>query len=281
MKMSSMLFCALCGVLTVGQAAAQSGHDAFNKPFPAFKVIGNIYYVGTDDLGSYLVTTPEGNILINSDFEDTVPQIRASVEKLGFKFTDTKILLGSHAHGDHMEGDARVKELTAAQVMVMEQDIPAISRMTPGGKPHPIDKVLHDGDEVKLGGTTLVAHLTPGHTKGCTSWTMKVQDGGKIYNVVILGSIGVNPGYVLVNNKDYPEIASDYVKGFKVLRSLPVDVFLASHARFFNMQDKYAKLNKGGPNPFIDPAGYKAHLELQEKNFLAKLDEQKKATAAK
>jgi metallo-beta-lactamase class B len=257
--------------------AQGGGHEAFNKPFPAYKVIGNIYFVGTDDLGSFLITTPEGNILINSDFDDTVPQIRASVEKLGFKFTDIKILLGSHAHGDHMEGDARVKELTGAQVMVMEQDVPAISRMTPGNKPHPIDRVLHDGDEVKLGGTTLVAHLTPGHTKGCTTWTMKVEDNGKSYNVVILGSIGVNPGYVLVNNKDYPQIADDYVKGFKVLRSLPCDVFLGSHGRFYGMQEKYAKLQKGGPNPFIDPAAYKAHLDLQEKNYRAKLEEQQKA----
>jgi metallo-beta-lactamase class B len=257
---------------------AQGGHDAFNKPFPAFKVIGNVYYVGTDDLGSFLITTPEGNILINSDFEDTVPQIRASVEKLGFKFTDIKILLGSHAHGDHMEGDARVKEMTGAQVMVMEQDVPAISKMTPGNKPHPIDRVLHDGDEVKLGGTTLVAHLTPGHTKGCTTWTMKANEDGKSYNVVILGSIGVNPGYVLVGNKDYPQIADDYVKGFKVLRSLPCDVFLASHARFYDLQTKYAKLEKGGgPNPFIDPVGYKAHLDLQEKNFKEKLAEQQTA----
>jgi metallo-beta-lactamase class B len=257
--------------------AQATGHEAFNKPFPAYKVIGNIYFVGTDDLGSFLITTPDGNILINSDFDDTVPQIRASVEKLGFKFTDIKILLGSHAHGDHMEGDARVKELTGAQVMVMEQDIPAISRMTPGNKPHPIDRVLHDGDEVKLGGTTLVAHLTPGHTKGCTTWTMKAEENGKSYNVVILGSIGVNPGYVLVNNKDYPQIADDYIKGFKVLRSLPCDIFLGSHGRFYGMQEKYAKLQKGGSNPFIDPAGYKAHLDLQEKNFRAKLEEQQKA----
>jgi len=257
--------------------AQATGHEAFNKPFPAYKVIGNIYFVGTDNLGSFLITTPDGNILINSDFDDTVPQIRASVEKLGFKFTDTKILLGSHAHGDHMEGDARVKELTGAQVMVMEQDIPAISRMTPGNKPHPIDRVLHDGDEVKLGGTTLVAHLTPGHTKGCTTWTMKVEENGKSYNVVILGSIGVNPGYVLVNNKDYPQIADDYIRGFKVLRSLPCDIFLASHGSFYGMQEKYAKLLKGGPNPFIDPAGYKAHLDSQEMNFHAKLEEQQKA----
>jgi metallo-beta-lactamase class B len=265
----------LLGALSAAPILAQ-GHEV-NKPFPAYKVIGNIYFVGTDDLGSFLITTTAGNILINSDFDDTVPQIRASVEKLGFKFSDTKILLGSHAHGDHMDGDARVKEMTGAQVMVMEQDVPAISKMTPGNKPHPIDRVLHDGDEVKLGSTTLVAHLTPGHTKGCTTWTMKTEENGKSYNVVILGSIGVNPGYVLVNNKDYPQIAEDYVRGFKVLRSLPCDVFLGSHGRFYDMQAKYAKLEKGGPNPFIDPAGYKAHLDLQEKNFRAKLEEQQRA----
>jgi metallo-beta-lactamase class B len=275
MRAYKILACLLLSALPL--LAQGSGHEAFNKPFPAYKVIGNIYFVGTDDLGSFLITTPEGNILINSDFDDTVPQIRASVEKLGLKFTDTKILLGSHAHGDHMEGDARVKELTGAQVMVMEQDVPAISRMTPGNKPHPIDRVLHDGDEVKLGGTTLVAHLTPGHTKGCTTWTLKTQENGKSYNVVILGSIGVNPGYALVGNKDYPQVADDYVRGFKVLRSLPCDVFLGSHGRFYGMQEKYAKLGNGGPNPFIDPAGYKAHLDLQEMNFKAKLAEQQQA----
>ncbi len=270
----SILLCAAAGV-----AQAQNAQDAFNKPFPPYKVMGNIYFVGTEDLGSFLITTPEGHILINSDFESTVPQIRASVEKLGFKFTDIKILLGSHAHGDHMEGDSLVKEMTAAQVVVMDQDVPAISRMTPHGKPHPIDRVIHDGDEVKLGGTTLVAHLTPGHTKGCTTWTLKVQDGGKTHNVVILGSIGVNANYILVNNKDYPQIADDYVRGFKALRALPCDVFLGSHGRFYGMTEKYAKMKDGGPNPFIDPAGYRAHLDLQEKNFKAKLAEQQTAAA--
>src|SRR5579872_1896263 len=134
-----------------------------NKPFPAHHVIANVYFVGTADLGSYLITTPEGHILINTDYESTVPAIRASVEKLGFKFTDIKIILGSHAHGDHMEGDAMVKELTAARVMAMEQDVPALKKMMPVGKPHPVDRVLHDGDEVKLGATTLTAHLTAGH----------------------------------------------------------------------------------------------------------------------
>ena len=275
---SSLLFVA---VLLAGpgasRMAAQDPHAAFNKPFPPFKVMDNIYFVGTEDLGSFLITTPAGHILINSDFETTVPQIRASVEKLGFKFTDIKILLGSHAHGDHMEADALVKELTGAQVVVMDQDVPALSRMTPQGKPHPMDRVIHDGEEVKLGGVTLVAHLTPGHTKGCTTWTLKAQDKGKTYNVLILGSIGVNPGYILVNNKDYPQIADDYVRGFKVLRALPCDVFLGSHSRFYSMTEKYAKLKDGGPNPFIDPAGYRAHLDLQEKNFKEKLAEQQAA----
>ena len=275
--MKQTLFASL--LLAAAAVQAQNAQDAFNKPFPPYKVMANIYFVGTEDLGSFLITTPAGHILINSDFESTVPQIRASVEKLGFKFTDIKILLGSHAHGDHMEGDALVKEMTAAQVMVMDQDVPQLSRMTPHGKPHPIDRVIHDGEEVKLGGTTLVAHLTPGHTKGCTSWTLKAQENGKTYDVIVLGSIGVNANYILVNNKDYPQISDDYVRGFKVLRSLPVDVFLASHGRFNGMPEKYAKMKDGGPNPFIDPAGYRAHLDLQEKNYKAKLAEQQ--TAAK
>jgi metallo-beta-lactamase class B len=280
MKPTAKVFSSLLFIgLGAARLAGQDPHAAFNKPFPPFKVMDNIYFVGTEDLGSFLITTPAGHILINSDFENTVPQIRAGVEKLGFKFTDIKILLGSHAHGDHMEGDALVKELTGAQVVVMEQDVPALSRMTPNGKPHPMDRVIHDGEEVKLGGVTLVAHLTPGHTKGCTTWTLKAQDKGKTYNVVILGSIGVNPGYILVNNKDYPQIADDYVRGFKVLRALPCDVFLGSHSRFYGMPEKYAKLKDGGPNPFIDPSGYRAHLDLQEKNFKEKLAEQQQAAA--
>ncbi|HVQ15981.1 MAG TPA: subclass B3 metallo-beta-lactamase [Vicinamibacterales bacterium] len=266
----------LVGLVAV-DTRAQNQQTDWNKPFPPHKVIGNVYYVGSEQLASFLITTPDGHILVNSSFETTVPVIRAAVEKLGFKFTDIKILLGSHAHGDHMQGDALIKELTGAQVMAMEQDVPALRSMRSGGKEHPIDRVLKDGDEVKLGGTTLVAHLTAGHTKGCTTWTLRVQDGAMPYNVAILGSIGVNPGYVLVNNKDYPDIAADYVKSFKTLRSLPVDVFLGAHGSFYGMTDKYAQLGKASRNPFIDPDGFKAHLDRQEKNFQARLDEQKNA----
>jgi metallo-beta-lactamase class B len=248
----------------------------WNKPFPPHRIVGNVYYVGTEQLASFLITTPQGHILINSGFESTVPAIRAAVAKLGFPFSDIKILLGSHAHGDHMEGDALVREMTGAQVMAMEQDVPALRNMRPGGKAHPIQRILHDGEEVKLGTTTLVAHLTPGHTKGCTTWTLKTQEGARSYDVVILGSIGVNPGYVLVGNKDYPEIADDYVRSFKTLRSLPVDVFLGAHGSFYELQAKYDRFQKGVLNPFVDPQGYQAHLDRQEKNFQARLAEQQK-----
>ena len=254
---------------------AKQGKTDWNAPFPAHKVIGNVYFVGSAELASFLITTPEGDILINSDFEATVPVIRASVEKLGFKFTDIKILLGSHAHGDHMEGDALVKELSGARVMAMEQDVPLLRKMTPGNKPHPIDRILKDGDEVKLGGTTLVAHLTAGHTPGCTTWTMKAIENGKSYNVLIVCSVGINPGYVLVNNKDYPSIADDYAHSFKVLRTMPVDVFLGAHGSFYGLQAKYLKLQQGGMNPFIDPAGFKAYLDEKEKAFTTELAAQK------
>jgi metallo-beta-lactamase class B len=259
-------------LMMIGSAFAQA--IDWNKPFPAHKIIGNVYFVGSEQLGSFLITTPEGHILINSDYEETVPVIRAAVEKLGFKFTDIKILLGSHAHPDHMTGDALVKQLTGATVMAMEQDVPALNNIKPGGKPHPIDRVLHDGDTVALGGTTLTAHLTPGHTKGCTTWTLKTTEGGKPYDVVVVGSVSLNAA-LLVNNPNYPNIQDDFIKSFKVLRSLPADVFVGSHNGFYQMTQKYARLETGGPNPFIDPAGYKTLIDSSEKAFYARVDELK------
>jgi len=252
--------------------------EQMNVQYPPHRIVGNLYYVGTPVLGSFLISTPEGLILINSSYEATVPAIRKSVEDLGFRFSDVKILLGSHAHGDHMEGDALVKELTGARVMAMDQDLPALRAMTPGNKPHPIDRVLRDGDEVTLGGTTLVAHLTPGHTRGCTTWTLKVNDGGKSYDVVIVGSVGVNPGFILVNNKQTPQIADEYRRSFAVLRSLPCDIPLGSHPAMYGMAAKYAKLGKG-PNPFVDPQGYQAEIDLQERIFRTELERQQKAAA--
>ena len=244
--------------------------------FPPHKVIGNLYYVGTRSLGSFLVTTPQGHILINTSYERTVPVIKASVEKLGFKFTDIRIILGSHAHGDHMEGDALAKELSAAQVMALQEDVPALQKMMPGGKTHPMDRVLKDGEQVKLGGMTLTAHLTPGHTKGCTTWEFFVEESGNKYNVAIIGSVGVNPGMKLVANADYPTISDDFKKAFRVLRGLKVDVPLGSHPGMYNLAEKYPQIGKG-PNPFIDPAGYTAELDTVEGVFKGALEEQIKA----
>jgi len=266
-------------------------------PFTPHKVIGNIYYVGTRSLASFLITTTEGHILINTNYEAGVPGLKDSVEKLGFKFGDIKIILGSHAHGDHMEGDALVKEMTGAQVQAMAEDVPALERMRPGGKPHPIDRILHDGDRVILGGTTLVARLTPGHTKGCTTWTTTIQEDGRPRSVVIVGSMGSNPGFQFVNNKDNPSIADEYKQGFRVLRSLKPDVPLASHPAMYGMAAKFARigtgsasarsasarprrsLGEGGPNPFVDPAGYTTELDAVEGLFLQVLAAQEKAAA--
>ena len=249
-----------------------------DKPFPPHKVIGNIYYVGTDLHCAFLITTPEGHILINSTYERTVPIVQKAIEQLGFKFQDVKIVLGSHAHVDHMEGDALVKQLTGAQVMAMDRDIPALERMRPGAKPHPIDRVLHHLDKVSLGGVTLTAHLTPGHTEGSTTWVLKAQEGGKTYDVTIMCGLGAANAR-LVNNKDYPKIVDDFVASYKYSRTLPCDVPLGSHPDHYLMEEKYAKIGKG-PNPFIDPKGCARQLDKWETEFRSKLEEQKKAAGA-
>jgi metallo-beta-lactamase class B len=245
---------------------AQANPD-WHRPFPAFKIAGNLYYVGTADLAVYLINTPQGNILINSDFAEDVPLIHKSIEGLGFKYGDTKILLISHAHSDHDEGVGLIKRETGARLMVMDADVPAVESTAPGRPGAHVDRVLHDADTVELGGSRLTAHLTPGHTKGCTTWTMQVHEGARTLNAVIIGSPNVNPGYVLVGNKDYPQIAQDYVKTFKVLKGLPCDLFLGAHGAYFGMKAKYEKAKAGETNPLIDPEGYKAYVAEREATF--------------
>jgi metallo-beta-lactamase class B len=247
--------------------------DDQTAQFPPHKIVGNLYYVGTKSLSSFLVATPQGHVLINSNYERNVPTIQKSVEQLGFRFSDVKIVIGSHAHGDHQEGDALVKQLTGAQVMAMAEDVAALRAMKPGGKEHPVDKILHDGESVTIGGTTLVAHLTPGHTRGNTTWTLKAQEEGKTYDVVIIGSFGTNPGFRLVDNPTVPGIVEEFNRTFKTARSLPCDVPLGSHPGMFNMEAKHARLGKGA-NPYIDPEGYKLEVDIAEAMFRAVLQEQ-------
>jgi metallo-beta-lactamase class B len=268
--------------------AATPNSPDWTEPFPPHHIAGNIYYVGTRGLASFLITTPNGHILINSDLESTVPMIRDNIEKLGFHFSDVKILLISHAHFDHAAGSALIKKMTGAKYMVMDADVAEVES---GGKTDfqygdspdaqfpstNVDRVLHDGGEVKLGGTVLVAHLTPGHTRGCTTWTMKVKaaDGGKTLDVVIVGSPNVNAGYKLVNNAVYPKIAQDYETMFKVLKALPCDIFLGAHGDYYGMESKFARLKPGGVNPFVDPEGYKSYVAEREQAFREELKKQK------
>jgi metallo-beta-lactamase class B len=254
--------------------SAQANPD-WHAAFPAFKIAGNLYYVGTADLAVYLVRTPQGNILINSDFPEDVPTVRKSIEQLGFKYADTKILLISHAHGDHDGGIGVMKKDTGARLMVMDGDVAEVQSTAAGRPGAHVDRVLHDGDTVELGGATLTAHLTPGHTKGCTTWTMRVDERGRALNAVIIGSPNVNAGYVLVGNKNYPTIASDYEKTFKVLKSLPVDLFLGAHGAYFGMKAKYESMKSSGGNPFIDPTGYAAYVAERESAFRKEWERQK------
>jgi metallo-beta-lactamase class B len=251
-------------------ARNMGGPEDQTTAFTPHRVIGNIYYVGTKTLSSFLVVTPEGNILIDSTYERNVPVIEKSVADLGFKLSDVKVLLGNHAHGDHQEGDALVKEKTGAQVMAMAEDVPALKAMKPGGKEHPIDRVLHDGDTVTLGGTTLVAHLTPGHTRGCTTWTTTAQENGKTYNVMF--GCSLRPPAVIT-----PEIAAELERAFKTVRALPCDVQLGDHGAQYAMLEKFAKVKEGGPNPFIDPASCTLEADVEEAMFHALLAEQQAA----
>lgn len=264
-------------IASVGQ------QEAWYQPFPAHKVVGNVYYVGSKDLASYLITTSEGHILINTGFEETVPLIRGAVESLGYKMNEIKIILGSHAHSDHMAGHALAREMTGAQVFVMRGDAEVIESGGQGQylyedsrwQPCKVDRVLEDQDEVKLGDVTLVAHRTAGHTRGCTTFTWQVSEDGHDYQVVVIGSPNVNPGYQLVENKTYPEIVADYDRTFKFLKDQPCDIFLGAHGAYYGMLEKYDRQEKEGGNPFIDPDGYQAYVKNREQAYLDELKKQK------
>ena len=274
--MSAATFCLL-------SLAWTADPSPYYEPYPAHRVIDNVYYVGSKDLACYLITTPEGHFLINTGFEETVPLIRAGVESLGFNVTDIKIILGSHAHSDHMAGHARAKELTGAAVYVMRGDDEVIAAGGAGQYFYPdsrwtacpVDRVLEDGDEITLGGETLTAHRTAGHTRGCTTWTWRVNDGARDLEVVVIGSPNVNPGYQLVDNTEYPEIAEDFAHTFEVLNGLTCDVFLGAHGAYYGMLAKHEQAETGSEsNPFIDPNGYKAYVADREQAFRSTLAQQ-------
>jgi len=270
------LLLSLAAPFTV-HAQADAEWRSWNQPVRPFRIIGNIYYVGASDVTSFLIVTPAGDILLDGGFAETAPQIEANIVKLAFKLTDVKFLLNSHAHFDHAGGLAKLKKRTGAQFVAMQGDAQLLaggghgdfyfgSRLT-FPPVHP-DRIIHDRYTLTLGGVTLTAHLTAGHTRGCTTWTMDTQDSGRTLHVVFIGSMSVLPGYRLSDKESYPGIGSDYAKSFRLLQSLPCDVFLASHGSFFDLNGKRAALAKGPrENPFIDPAGYQAYVERAERAY--------------
>lgn len=262
----------------------------WTRPMEPFRIVGNLYYVGTADLTSYLFVTPKGNILLDTGLPENVPQVEANIAKLGFSIKKIKILLNSHAHYDHAGGLSAVKQKTGAKLYASPADAQLMAR---GGLrdfaygdrvPYPpvkADHLLHDGDHVELGGTALTAHFTPGHTKGCTTWTAEISEAGKFYHLVFVCSTSF-PSYKLVNNPAYPNIASDYEHTFSVLQPLPCDIFLGSHGSFFGLDRKAAELKKNpernftqaNPNPFVDPSGYRAYVARSKASFEAELRKQ-------
>ena len=257
--------------------------------FPPFRILGNLYYVGDDDLASYLIVTPKGNILINTGFEFSVPEIRSRVKTVGFRFADIKILLVTHAHSDHAAGMATMKRLTGAKMLAIEQEAPLLES---GGKTDylfgsngwfnavKVDRRFTDGDKIELGGMELTAHLTPGHTKGSTSYTFDIAEDGRTYHVLLANLGTINPGTVLLHNPDYPAIAEDYQRTYEVLRELPCDVFLTSHAGQFGMFAKYRPGTPYNPDAFLDPGIYLRVIDREESAFHRQLEEEQVADQA-
>ena len=265
-------------------AVAEPNPD-WTRPFPAHRVIGNLYYVGTYDLACFLITTPKGNILINTGVDGSVPMIKTSIESLGFKFKDTKILLTTQAHVDHVAGMAEMKRLTGAKLLATDGDAPVLED---GGKsdylwttqeyrfaPVKVDGRIKDGQKIALGGTELTAYSHPGHTRGSASYGLTIAENGRTYRVLIANMGSINPGTVLIGNKKYPQIADDYARTFREQKKLDCDIFLSSHASQYQLHEKWKPAQAYSPDTFLDPAGYKAAVSRAETSYLEWLAKEK------
>jgi metallo-beta-lactamase class B len=283
----SLLFLIVSASFVPGQADPTS--RAWNKPVPPFRIVGNLYYIGATEIASFLITTPQGHIVLDGGFAETAPQIEQNIATLGFKLEDVKVLLNSHAHCDHAGGLAELKRKTGAKFIAAAGDAELLKKGGHGDfrfgdtlsfPPVDVDQIIGHGESIELGGQKLTAHLTPGHTKGNTTWTTKISDGARSYDVVFAGS-PTALDYQLVGKESYPGIAADFERTFAVLKKLPCDIFLSDHGSFFSFLEKRERLARGeNPNPFIDAAGYKKFVTQYEKEFRDKLELQKKAAAS-
>jgi metallo-beta-lactamase class B len=265
----------LISILTVAPMAQQTTDQraAWNRPFQPFHLIGNIYYVGATGVSAFLIVTPAGSFLLDGGLPETAPQIARNIAELGFRLGDVKYLLNSHAHFDHAGGLAELKRLSGATMVASSGDAPALRAGGPEMPAVGVDRIVADGEGLRLGDTTLMAHVTPGHTQGCTTWTMTTPEKDRAYRVVFYCSTSVVDR--LVGNAQYPRIATDYEHSFKKLRTLSSDVFLAPHPIFFDLENKRKKLKAGGPNPFVDPTELPRFVENSEQQFRADLEKQR------
>ena len=271
-------------------AASKALFESWKEPITPGRVVGNVYYVGAKGVSSFLVTTPAGHFLLDTGFDDTVPLIQHNAEALGVRWQDVKFILSSHAHNDHVGGHARMKKLTGATIVA---SAPEAHLLSTGGdddfSPFPkelmlytpvkADRVSKDGAQIRLGNVTLTAHLTPGHTKGATTWTMRAEERGVWYDVVFFSSTSIVSGTKLVNNDQYRGIADDYRQTFRKLKSFKCDIFLAPHGNQFNLEPKLDKMrawNGTGDHPFVDRERWKRLLVDAERAFLLQLTAERK-----
>ena len=275
---------AIVALTAVAVAAPQN--PEWTKPFPPFRIVGNVYWVGSYDLSSYLITTPQGHILINTGIGDTAEQIKKSVEALGFALGDVKILTATHGHYDHVAGLAALKRMTGATVMISEPDRELLET---GGKadfrfgndssarfePVKVDRTFKDNDTISLGGTVLTTHLHAGHTKGATSFTANIVEGGKTYRVIIANMGYINPGVKMTGMPGFPDIAQAYANTFRAQKDMQIDVWLASHASQFNLHDKYAPGAAYDPERFVDPQGFLKAVQDLERTYREQLSRDK------
>ena len=284
------LACASTGLVAPTLSAqAKEEWRSWNQPVKPFRVIDNVYYVGANEVTSYLITSPSGHVLLDGGFEETAPQILRNIRALGFRPRDVKVLLNSHAHFDHAAGLAMLRDSTGARLIANPRDAALLARggmndfgLGDTGPFPPVkpDSLLRDGQVIRVGTAAIQAHFTPGHTQGCTTYTASAREGGRTYRL-LFGCSYTTLDYRLVAPESYPGIAADFAGTFRTLRSLPCDVPLATHGSWFHLTEKIERMRTpGAPNPFIDPAGCRAAITGAEEAFRAKVREQTAARAA-
>ena len=285
--MISTLILFLTAICAAAQPAGDLGRPEWTRPFPPFRIVGNVYYVGTYDLASYLIVTPHGDILINTGLAGSAAQIKANIESLGFKISDVKILTATHAHWDHVAAMAEMKRLTGARLIATAVEAPLLES---GGKTDfrfgkdrsawfeavHVDEKRDDGQTIALGDTVLTVHLHPGHTRGAASFTLEVAEAGRTWHVLIANMPSINPGVTLVKNPKYPEIAQDYARTFRDQKSMSPEIWLASHAAQYGLHTKYSPGDPYNPVRFVDPAGFHTALDRLEKLYLDQLSSERK-----